>query len=308
MPSHERSTFGCWTCRVRKKKCDEGYPLCSSCNIRGLTCYGYGPKPDWMDGSQKQQKVAEELRGVIKRNLKEKRSLHSGLPKQYVTTTSFQYGERPLPSVSTFPTPHASNTTELSSRIFPDSHQFEYTSDVFPSTPLRSDSHYQDGIPRRDPKEVETTLLMNYLDHVFPLQFSCYTPPVTELGRGWLLALLTRTKPLYHIALALSAFYMHAVLQITGRTQCINGYWEVMRTNHEKAFSELQVHLRELRGGDLKATIEIVACVIQLISFEVSNTFIAFMGLERSVLIAVASKDQRSASNFLPSASHLPLH
>jgi hypothetical protein len=51
-----------------------------------------------------------------------------------------------------------------------------------------------------------------------------------------------------------------------------------------------------------------VACVIQLISFEVSNTFIAFMGLERSVLIAVASKDQRSASNFLPSASHLPLH
>ena len=272
MPNHERSTFGCWTCRVRKKKCDEGYPLCSSCNIRGLTCYGYGPKPDWMDGGQKQKKVVEDLRCVIKRNSKEKRSLHSGLPVQYVTTTSFLYGERPLPLVSTFPNPLASHTTELSSGISCVSHQFEYTSEVLPSPPLRSDD-----IPRRDPKEVETTLLMNYLDHVFPLQFSCYTPPVTELGRGWLLALLTRTKPLYHIALALSAFYMHAVLQNTGRTQCLNGYWEVMRTHHEKAFSELQVHLRELRGGDLKATIEIVACVIQLISFEVSYTFISLL-------------------------------
>jgi hypothetical protein len=230
-----------------------------------------------MDGGQKQQKVAEELRGVIKRNLKEKRSLHSGLPKQYVTTPSFQYGERPLPSVSTFPSPTASNSTELSSRIPPDSHQFENTSNALPTPPLTSDSHYQDGIPRRDPKEIDTALLMNYLDHVFPLQFSCYTPPVTELGRGWLLALLTRTKPLYHIALALSAFYMHAVLQKTGRTQCLNGYWEVMRTNHEKAFSELQVHLRELRGGDLRATIEIVACVIQLISFEVSYTFLLLL-------------------------------
>jgi hypothetical protein len=93
---------------------------------------------------------------------------------------------------------------------------------------------------------------MNYLDHVFHLQFSSYTPPVTELGRGWLLTLLTRTKLLYHATLAPSGFYMYSVLLKTGRTKCINGNWEVVIMNYEKAFSELQTQLRSMRVGELK--------------------------------------------------------
>ncbi len=33
-----RSRLGCLECRKRRKKCDEGHPLCSSCHERGAEC------------------------------------------------------------------------------------------------------------------------------------------------------------------------------------------------------------------------------------------------------------------------------
>lgn len=38
-PSRHRSSTGCFTCRKRKKKCDEKlYPICLSCQDKKLTC------------------------------------------------------------------------------------------------------------------------------------------------------------------------------------------------------------------------------------------------------------------------------
>ena len=33
-----RSRTGCWTCRTRKVKCDEGRPICGQCTRLGHTC------------------------------------------------------------------------------------------------------------------------------------------------------------------------------------------------------------------------------------------------------------------------------
>ncbi|KAL3490616.1 fungal-specific transcription factor domain-containing protein [Aspergillus germanicus] len=49
---------------------------------------------------------------------------------------------------------------------------------------------------------------MNFLDEIFPLQYPVYKPDILEGGRGWLLHLLLRTKPLYHAALALSSYHL----------------------------------------------------------------------------------------------------
>lgn len=41
---------GCWTCRIRRKKCDER-PVqgsCQTCNRLMIECLGFGPKPSWM--------------------------------------------------------------------------------------------------------------------------------------------------------------------------------------------------------------------------------------------------------------------
>ncbi|KAH9828077.1 Component of the argr regulatory complex [Teratosphaeria destructans] len=39
---------GCWTCRRRKKKCDERRPDCLRCEQRGQECEGYGARLQWL--------------------------------------------------------------------------------------------------------------------------------------------------------------------------------------------------------------------------------------------------------------------
>ncbi|RFU35074.1 hypothetical protein B7463_g1279, partial [Scytalidium lignicola] len=70
MTVESRSHTGCWTCRLRKRKCDEKKPTCSECVFLGLNCHGYAERPTWMDRGPKQkaqltiikQKVAEATR------------------------------------------------------------------------------------------------------------------------------------------------------------------------------------------------------------------------------------------------------
>lgn len=261
MPTYERSAFGCWTCRVRKKKCDETYPLCLSCGTRGITCYGYGPKPDWMGGSEKEKKIVDELKRTIKERQKQKRLSSARIPPQYATPISpkndVANNQRgPSPSVTAPPVTIGPSDFRVNC--------YAIDSTGINSAPSPCRSRYG------EPKEFETTLLMNYLDHVFPIQFNCYTPPVTSLGRGWLLALLTRTKPLYHAALSLSALHMHSILLKMGQKTCSDIHWEEMKRHHSLAFKELQVQIAGLKDcRNLKSTIETLACVIQLICFEV---------------------------------------
>lgn len=43
-----RSRKGCWTCRERRKKCDEQRPQCRRCHISGRTCAGYDIRLAWL--------------------------------------------------------------------------------------------------------------------------------------------------------------------------------------------------------------------------------------------------------------------
>ncbi|KAI0546102.1 fungal-specific transcription factor domain-containing protein [Xylaria curta] len=50
MPRQRNRTFtGCWKCRQRKVKCDEGRPGCLSCRRIGVVCAGYDPKYVWVE-------------------------------------------------------------------------------------------------------------------------------------------------------------------------------------------------------------------------------------------------------------------
>ncbi|KAJ4987089.1 hypothetical protein SVAN01_07377 [Stagonosporopsis vannaccii] len=42
-----RTRTGCWTCRARRKKCDETRPSCMACRSLNLTCEGYGVRLKW---------------------------------------------------------------------------------------------------------------------------------------------------------------------------------------------------------------------------------------------------------------------
>lgn len=45
-----RSRTGCWTCRARRKKCDEKRPSCTPCERRSIQCGGYSPRLKWGNG------------------------------------------------------------------------------------------------------------------------------------------------------------------------------------------------------------------------------------------------------------------
>jgi hypothetical protein len=107
---------------------------------------------------------------------------------------------------------------------------------------------------------------MHFLDNVFPLQYPMYKPEILEGGRGWLLALLIRTEPLYHAALALSAYYRGtttpAVISQSCRLDSL-----VQQEKH------LEICIRLVNEFAQNScpyiTLGVVASVVQLIFFEV---------------------------------------
>ena len=75
-----RSLHGCWTCRARKKKCDETHPYCNECTSLGLECHGYGPRPGWMDNGPSQKEQALKFKHMVSQTKSKK-----GKPKRSST-------------------------------------------------------------------------------------------------------------------------------------------------------------------------------------------------------------------------------
>ncbi|KAF6807935.1 Transcriptional regulatory protein pro1-like protein 2 [Colletotrichum sojae] len=75
-----RSSEGCWTCRLRRKKCDEARPVCEGCASLEITCHYSDAKPDWMDGGERQKEMADHLKKLVKtqaNNRRERKYLQS---------------------------------------------------------------------------------------------------------------------------------------------------------------------------------------------------------------------------------------
>jgi hypothetical protein len=62
---HRRSRTGCYTCRLRRKKCDEGNPLCTACKHLGLQCEY--KRPMWWSNTDARRKHKEDIKMIIKR-------------------------------------------------------------------------------------------------------------------------------------------------------------------------------------------------------------------------------------------------
>ncbi|RFU30910.1 hypothetical protein B7463_g5417, partial [Scytalidium lignicola] len=193
-----RSPTGCWTCKLRKKKCDETKPTCSVCTSLGIDCGGYGTRPDWMDGGIKEKIMANKVREAVKETTSHKKRF--AMQKRQLRLKSLEENRPndPLPIVAGSRLIHYPNTLTL------------LNSTNKQHLPSLIDGPPQNLSPEQSSaylKQNESTLLMHYLDSVFPLQFSFYNTSLEEQGRGWLLYLLLQTKPLYHAACSLAAYH-----------------------------------------------------------------------------------------------------
>ncbi|KAK1774681.1 fungal-specific transcription factor domain-containing protein [Copromyces sp. CBS 386.78] len=103
MPSGQRSKSGCWTCRLRRKKCLEGGPPCSNCESRGIFCHGYGPKPNWKDRGDKEREEATRLQLQTRRRRRSTATQsHGSHPSVSEASTSsggtIDIGSPPIPA------------------------------------------------------------------------------------------------------------------------------------------------------------------------------------------------------------------
>ncbi|KAK8074376.1 C6 transcription factor [Apiospora hydei] len=74
MATETRSQDGCWSCRLRKKKCDERRPICTECMCLGLECHGFGKRPAWMDRGVKQKAQAAKMKQKVAQLAKSRRN------------------------------------------------------------------------------------------------------------------------------------------------------------------------------------------------------------------------------------------
>lgn len=62
-----RSKNGCWTCRCRRKKCDEAKPSCRTCINLGVPCAGYSSeRPDFMVDPKASVDYRKEVSRIIR--------------------------------------------------------------------------------------------------------------------------------------------------------------------------------------------------------------------------------------------------
>ncbi|KAK7455691.1 hypothetical protein CaCOL14_012767 [Colletotrichum acutatum] len=72
-----RSSGGCWTCRIRHRKCDEAIPTCKECTDRHIVCHGYGAEPDWVKDPNKLQAELQRIKHAVKQNFRRTRKLQA---------------------------------------------------------------------------------------------------------------------------------------------------------------------------------------------------------------------------------------
>jgi hypothetical protein len=273
MTFNARSNSGCWTCRLRKKKCDEDHPACSACHSLSLPCHGYGPRPDWMDGGSEEHKMAANFRGIVKVSNRQKRQHHGrqrgrAIDKQIVT--SLVTGRFPKSAVLGTICLSIMLRKVVESNL---SRQPQSSSTASPISSRTSSTYHEPPTTLGSTLEDEQILLMHYLDHVFVLQFPFYEPTIKEGGRGWLLSILMRTKPLYYAALTLAAYHRQvSMCTVTQKTaKCT---LDELLENHTLAMSELRGYLSGCGAGVISDSIshqvEVLASMTLLISLEVS--------------------------------------
>ncbi|RFU73698.1 c6 transcription factor [Trichoderma arundinaceum] len=273
-----RSQSGCYTCRLRRKKCDERRPVCSGCAALEITCYFGDLKPDWMDGGPKQKEMAEFVKSQVKKQASQRRD------RKYLEM--LETGTRKV-SISGGPDEGAGKAGDL---------ERGYASTSAPSTKESPISHVSGSTAATSPPEVPWhTQVFNggaeeqdeydhssdihyacmYLDYVFPHLFPHYRPHILVGGRGWVLdTLQSNNKSLYHITVSLASYYFALILNNgePEHDECMRKMNENLQTQMELGLRELQREVSSLHSRKMnpREGLIVMESIIQLLIFEVA--------------------------------------
>ncbi|KAH8887289.1 hypothetical protein GQ53DRAFT_874427 [Thozetella sp. PMI_491] len=205
MPTTQRTKTGCWTCRLRRKKCQEGGPPCANCETRGIKCHGYGPKPAWKDRGGMEREEASRLHLQTRpRRAKRKGSFFrpiSVLPTHLPTAPAaslalsnsgaVEFPILPICSGVELSFLDPLDITTLGASIHTQRPLFSPTTDDLTPCPLVPEERVQ--------------LIIHFLDHVFPVQYR-FSNPFSSICTSWLLYPLACNPAFYNASLSMAAY------------------------------------------------------------------------------------------------------
>ncbi|KAF1737488.1 Transcriptional regulatory protein pro1 [Beauveria bassiana] len=271
-----RSQSGCYTCRLRRKKCDEKRPVCDGCAALEITCFYGEQKPDWMDGGPKQRAMAETIKAQVKKQAGQRRD-RKYLEMLENGTRMVNLNDEPAHG-------HSSDTAVFSSesdRALETSPSAisAATTGPSPDMPWHHQLMGSGGSQKSNYDSAQDThLIMNYVDFVFPYLFPHYQPPILVGGRGWVLdAFLHGSRSIYYTAISLSSWFF-GVLLAGGEEEhagCTDRMAQQLHCQMGIGLQELQKNIYAISAKrdnfDIREGLSVMQSVIQMLIFEVTT-------------------------------------
>lgn len=271
----------CWTCRLRRKKCDKHKPVCHVCSVLLITCHYNPERPDWMDGGSRQQQMTE----LLKLEVRDKRPYRQSLA---IAATSLQepIQDRVSPSLPAHdPTilgaPSASSPDSFSGFRSPATDRPPITNPNLPGVSPITPAASCHSIPSRgdslkiSPTGLDQGLIVCYLDFYFPFLFPFYQPPMLDRGRAWIIDIITDSKAMEQTTLSLSSYFFSLSLdtaQDPAHNTCRKLSWQKLLEQIHETFTllrvELQCLLAEGVSEHLPKAVRTIGCILLLQRFE----------------------------------------
>lgn len=270
-----RSFDGCWTCRIRRKKCTENRPVCDECETLQITCHFEKEKPEWMDGNARQREMAEKIKADIKAKRKQ---LRDG-PHTYQGDAD----TAEACAVDTLATNGQvrTDTSEADNSAYTQVVESRSDLDISNSTPMTKVSW---SSPRRAQvkplggNDKEMHLLMVYLDYVFPHLFPHYRPPILAGGRRWILSVLESNKSVQHTAISLASFFYAVALNGGDKAheECTTQMAQELSNQAELGLRALQTELYTITTENVETgpgeRLVVLQGIVQMLYFEVATS------------------------------------
>lgn len=230
MTTNREKVTSCWTCRLRRKECDNALPVCSACDTLEINCFQETNRPEWMDNGSRQREMTQRIQA----------------PTHGQMSSRFHDAAHPTHRIP----PRVSLATDYSSTI--------------PTTSPHKMHHHETYLL---PDTLETIFVMAYLDYVFPISFPFYRPKILDGGRSWLLNSILKNKCLRHTIISLTSYFFSVVkVNPESAHQICEAYTWVRVLALKKA----QLDLHEFsHNGNILEKANLMESIVQLLTVEV---------------------------------------
>ncbi|TGO49669.1 hypothetical protein BCON_0204g00110 [Botryotinia convoluta] len=299
-----RSSNGCWTCRLRRKKCDEHRPVCNECMTLHISTCNYGAKPAWMDGGIKQEVMTKKIKNEVKQHAPYRRR-----GKRESTTSNLNVSipglaDQKLASFN-IPLPESEVQSEVSSYTHDTSATSPDISTV--ASPVNTQKICKQVLQIRPFAQSDSVLLVFYLERILPFLFPFYRPAPLHGGRAWILDLAI-SSPVVRQAILCQSSYFFALAHGTSTIKD-DRMWEALLEQTRDAFNMLRNSITIIESYNenehILGSVRAMAAVMQLQRFEIAITSFdncqahlnAALTIFRKVVDVVGADNLASSSN-----------